>query len=122
MNCIICTTELTGRQKKFCSRKCTNRDTNLRNQNYEAQQARGLRRKLQAVKDRGGACTQCGYSKNLSCLSFHHRSDKSFGLDIRKFSNCSQRRLDAELEKCDLLCVRCHTEHHNPNLEMDLLL
>lgn len=121
MFCVECSKPLTGSQKKFCSRICTNKCGNNRNQNYAAQQARGLKRKLKAVEDKGGGCARCGYKENLAALTFHHRSNKSFGLDMRKMSNASQKRIDQELAKCDLLCIRCHTEHHHPELRMDLL-
>lgn len=118
MVCTECSTPLTGRQTKFCSRKCQNASTNTRHQSYQLQQERGKRRKLEAIKRFGGCCEHCGYSENWAVLSFHHYRDKSFGLDLRAFSNHSQAVLDAELSKCELLCMNCHTAHHNPDCKM----
>lgn len=104
MKCQICQAELTGKQKMFCSRKCHNRSTNRRLQDYQCQQKRGLSRKLAFVKQLGGKCCKCGYNKNLAVLVFHHLDPnvKDFGLDIRKFSNSSMERLEKEVNKCQL--------------------
>ena len=61
-------------------------------------------------------CNNCGYSENLSCLSFHHRDPKKkeFNIDQRKCSMYSMKRLIAEAEKCEVLCLNCHTALHNP--------
>lgn len=115
MNCEICATKLAGRQRKYCSQRCKFRSQNIRNQNYEKQKERAETRKKEAIRQFGGECQECGYSKNYAVLSFHHaRGVKSFGLDSRAFSNLSQKKIDTELEKCDLLCIRCHGELHHP--------
>jgi predicted nucleic acid-binding Zn ribbon protein len=119
-NCIVCGKSLHGRQTKFCSPVCKNKDL----QSYEAQKRRGLARKLDLIKNAGGRCSICGYDKNLAALVFHHTasSDKDFKLDMRSLSN---RRLDPVLEeinKCILVCANCHAELHNPRLNLDLLL
>ena len=44
-NCIVCSRELHGRQTHFCSLECKNDF----HQSYEAQQRRGLQRKLELV-------------------------------------------------------------------------
>jgi hypothetical protein len=119
-NCIVCGKPLRGRQTKFCSPACKNKDL----QSYEAQKRRGLARKLDLIKHVGGSCSICGYSKNLAALVFHHgdSSEKDFKLDMRSLSN---RKLDPileEIDKCILVCANCHAELHNPRLDLDLLL
>lgn len=113
--CITCKTSLTGRQKKFCSRKCQAKDSNVRNQNYQVQQKRGSERRLELIKLGGNMCSICQYSKCTAALHFHHidGTTKSFQLDLR---NCSNRKWDNLLEefnKCVLLCANCHSEIHN---------
>jgi hypothetical protein len=114
--CITCKKTLIGKQTKFCSTKCKNSFTNNKYQNYITQQRRGFERKTRLVNLKGGSCELCGYCKNLSALCFHHikPSTKSFQIDIRQCSNNSWDKLIVEANKCQLLCLNCHAETHNP--------
>jgi hypothetical protein len=116
MNCIICNTELIGKQTKFCSNSCKFKEQNRKNQNYAKQQERGWTKKKAAVLRKGGQCVDCGYNRNLSVLSFHHLRDKEIALDMRAFSNLRDSVLEQELTKCVLLCMNCHGERHHPTL------
>lgn len=88
---------------------------------YNTQKLRGLKRKLELVKSRGGKCKLCGYDRNIAVLEFHHINpdEKEFQLDMRHLSNTSLERLKEEADKCQLLCANCHREVHNPHLGMD---
>lgn len=118
LKCVVCDDALSGRQRRFCSRDCKNKDTNTRHQSYACQQARGLRRKWQLIVAAGGRCTRCGYRKNLAALTWHHidPAGKSFNLDVRALSNRSHAEIEAEVTKCILLCANCHAETHFPEL------
>jgi hypothetical protein len=118
--CQTCNGILVGRQKKFCSRKCKNANTNTKNQCYDSQQNRGLERKIKLIKIKGGECQLCDYNKNYASLTFHHRDPdtKSFGLDLRACSNHSWHILLEEAAKCDLVCFNCHMEIHHPELKV----
>ena len=118
-NCKICGKPLSGKQKKFCSVSCKNKDL----QSYEAQQQRGLQRKLQIIRSAGGQCTICGYKKNIAALVFHHTdsNEKDFKLDMRSLSNRKLESVLMEISKCILVCANCHAELHNPHLNFDLL-
>ena len=115
-NCIVCGAVLKGRQTHFCSIACKNKY----HQSYEAQKSRGLARKLELVKAAGGRCALCGYDKNLAALTFHHinANEKSFKLDMRSLSNRKLEVVRTEVEKCILVCQNCHTELHNPHLDL----
>ena len=117
--CSVCGTPLRGRQRRFCSRTCKNRDTNNRHQTYSSQQARGLARKLELIEACGGKCSRCGYARNMAALSWHHLDPKrkAFNLDVRSLSNRNRDAIDAELRKCILLCANCHAETHFPELD-----
>ena len=118
--CISCDNVLSGRQSKFCSRQCKNRDTNNRHQSYCAQQRRGRLRKIRLLKLKGMRCERCGYSRNSAGLEFHHKEPeiKSFQLDLRSLSNRKWSAILTEADKCALLCSNCHAEEHNPNCEL----
>lgn len=69
--------------------------------------------KQECVDYLGGKCKECNYNRCLAALEFHHRdaNEKDFNIaSVRK------RNLDlvkSELDKCDLLCCRCHREIHH---------
>jgi hypothetical protein len=67
--------------------------------------------KRRAVDLMGGACVLCGYDKCLRSLDFHHvdSSKKEFNINAAT-AVLSWTRLEAELNKCRLLCKNCHGE------------
>lgn len=123
--CIICNSELTGKQNKYCSGSCKAKGhyDNIKNQTNStySQFKRGFTRKLALVYRAGGKCKECGYNENVAALEFHHQHDKKFPLDTRNLSNRKWEDILIEADKCVLMCGRCHTEHHNPQLKMSLL-
>jgi hypothetical protein len=119
-NCLICGEKLRGKQRKYCSLPCKNKEL----QGYNKQKSKGLSRKLNLIKELGGKCLICGYAKNLSALTFHHidSGKKLFKLDMRSISNRGIKSILAERNKCLLLCHNCHAELHHPELELSRLL
>jgi len=124
-NCVICSKELSGAKKMYCSNACKQKHHYHRikeqTNTYHSQTIRGWRRKLEFVNLKGGCCQICGYNKNLAALQFHHRepSKKELKLDLRHFSNNSIQKLKVEVEKCNLLCANCHLEEHNPECSFE---
>ncbi len=110
--CKICESPLVNQQKKYCSHRCHIKAKQCNT--YECQQRRGHLRKQMFIDRLGGKCCKCGYNKNKAALHFHHvdPSTKLFGLDLRKLSNCTLEKLEAELLKCILVCANCHREIH----------
>jgi len=88
--------------------------------NYTKNKNRGIERKLFFIKQLGGKCSNCGYNRNYSALTFHHKNpnEKESGLDLRKMSGYSFNKLQIEVNKCQLLCHNCHMELHYPNNKM----
>jgi 5-methylcytosine-specific restriction endonuclease McrA len=79
--------------------------------------------KRKAIDYKGGKCNNCGYDKCDSALQFHHidPSQKDFGIStegvIRKWEAIKE-----ELDKCVLLCVRCHAEEHDRHSKRQKLI
>jgi len=120
MKCLNCGKKLFGRQKKYCSRDCKNKDYNQNYQSYLAQQKRGRERKLELIRLMGNCCETCGYANNYAALEFHHNKpqEKSFQLDLRSLSNRRWEAVLDEVKKCRLLCSNCHAELHNPECSL----
>lgn len=62
-------------------------------------------RRANAIKQLGGKCAQCG-SKNK--LEFDHIDQQTKEFSIGDSLGISEKRLQAELVKCQLLCESCH--------------
>lgn len=116
--CAICGKPLTGRQTQYCSKRCKIRDRD----NFVTQKRRRIGRKRELISMQGGKCVRCGYNKNLAALSFHHLdpAEKAFEVDLRSLANRSRAAIEREVEKCILLCLRCHAEVHHRSEDMRL--
>lgn len=70
-------------------------------------------KRTKALLYKGGCCVICGYNRCKAALAFHHfdpnqKEDKI----IRAGFTIKWDRIQKELDKCILLCVRCHAEVH----------
>lgn len=83
----------------YC-KDCTNEQTTERTRKL----------KLEAVRYKGGFCEGCGYSRCLAAMEFHHRDPASKDFTISERRKASLDELKPELDKCALLCCRCHRE------------
>ena len=66
------------------------------------------RAELNVIKEAQG-CMRCGYNEDGSKLHFHHRDPSTKIFNIGKGVAFSPIRLQEEIDKCDLLCVSCHS-------------
>ncbi len=83
---------------------------------------RQLRLKIQAIEYKGGKCQKCGYDKCYAALEFHHRDPNEKEVSWKKLRSRSWKRIEEELDKCDLLCANCHREEHwDDNLLQEVL-
>ena len=60
---------------------------------------------------KGGKCLDCGVTPQNSRMEFHHLRDKKF--NIGAGYKMSWPILKLELDKCVLLCLKCHRNRHS---------
>jgi hypothetical protein len=92
------------------------RAAEARRRKYRKYQRKTRRqRKRLLVELLGGCCQICGYNRDCpAAYGFHHRDPAAKAFDIGRYGML--RRWDellAEVEKCVLLCCRCHAEVHD---------
>jgi DNA-directed RNA polymerase subunit RPC12/RpoP len=68
--------------------------------------------RLKAIHYKGARCLKCGYDKCFSAFDFHHRDPSQKEFHPSRGYRKSWPILQAELDKCDLLCANCHREFH----------
>ena len=70
--------------------------------------ARERQLKKDLVKQFGGGCQKCGYSRFIQCLEFHHKNGKT--------ENSRKKHIILHVVKepwgFELFCNRCHREKH----------
>ena len=123
-NCVVCDAKLKGQQRKFCSRKCKDKNWHTVEPAYARQRRRGIKRKLKLVELKGGCCEICSYDKNLAVLTFHHTNPKTklFNVELNNIANYNWKKVLEEAGKCQLLCQNCHQELHHPDFSLKKLL
>lgn len=92
------------RGKNFSSycKPCLNQATTIRQQKL----------KLLAVEYKGSKCIDCGYDKCIAALEFHHLDPSTKDPSFKSSKFRSIKNMKPELDKCVLLCCRCHRERH----------
>lgn len=80
-----------------------------------ARRAWSAQEKQKAVTYKGGKCICCGYSDCLAAMDFHHpdpAQKEGYGKGSALRAHWSFENNKPELDKCVLVCVRCHREIH----------
>lgn len=79
----------------------------------------------------GGKCVRCGYHGAIGAMQFHHKDKDNKYFTISDFlgrrsklSESAFEKLKIELDKCELICCRCHCEEHvsGPNQNIDKIM
>lgn len=82
--------------------------------------------KIKAVRFLGGKCQRCEWvpdNKEVVAMEFHHKEAGSKDFEIGKKMNHKWETIVYELEKCELLCSRCHRiEHSSRDVVLDYVL
>ena len=76
-------------------------------------------RRAEAISYLGGQCDDCG---TIDELEIDHISWREKSIPLNKLWSVSKKRFWSELDKCHLLCKRCHIEktkqdHYEQRLE-----
>ena len=76
-----------------------------------ANRRKSIRQRL--IDYKGGSCVLCGYNRCINALDLHHldASQKEFGISSGGITR-SWTRVQAEADKCILVCANCHREIH----------
>lgn len=73
-----------------------------------------IRTKQRLINYKGGKCEICGYNKDSpSAYDFHHINPQDKSFTISKYAKLKFDILREEVDKCMLLCCRCHAELHD---------
>lgn len=69
--------------------------------------------KRKAIEYKGGACYKCGYNECVAALTFHHLDPSKKDFQISSNSIRNWKTIEAELDKCILVCQNCHCKIHH---------
>jgi hypothetical protein len=104
--------------RTYCGKDCFPKKERKPIVGYERIKDFRRRIKQRAIDYKGGKCQVCGYSKCVSALEFHHKNS-----DEKDFAISSKTRawkfVQIELDKCVLVCCRCHREIHAGLVDAD---
>jgi cytochrome c553 len=75
---------------------------------------RPRRRWVKAYKRRSDGCVECGEESPV-CLDFHHTGTKTMGIGEMVSRRLPLSLIEAETDRCVLLCANCHRARHDGN-------
>lgn len=76
---------------------------------------RRFKLKQKAVDYKGGKCVDCGWTGDIGAFDFHHLDpeQKDFMITGKNIAGMKWEKIKTELDKCDLVCARCHRIKHS---------
>lgn len=80
------------------------------------------RRKRRFIEYKGGKCQICGYNRCDRAMDFHHLDPSKKSFEISITHNYGIKKIFAELEKCILVCCRCHREIEDGLIDLGSVL
>lgn len=80
------------------------------------------RNRRAAIQYKGSRCCICKYSKCDKALEFHHVHPANKSFTISSALAKPWKSIKKELDKCALLCCRCHREVHAGVLDNKLVI
>lgn len=112
--CILCP-NLILVEKEQNRNRCNTCNTNIRR----------FRIKKKAVDYKGGKCIDCDWTGDIAGFDFHHLDpeQKDFMITGINAAGMKWEKIKTELDKCVLLCARCHRLKHsnysNPDFQKE---
>ncbi|MDO8303923.1 MAG: HNH endonuclease signature motif containing protein [Sedimentisphaerales bacterium] len=103
-----------NRDRRNVYNRKRNKKKDVRAKRNASRRTWALSEKKKAVDYKGGRCMVCGYDKCLAALDFHHVNPKEkegYGTGALK-QHWTFEKNKSEIDKCVLVCVRCHREIH----------
>lgn len=108
-----CVCSLCGRRYRYVYLKGTVISHNtLKKCNSCCANAGRFSRKDRMIAYKGGRCQICGYNRCNRSLTFHHMDPSVKKLGFAGNHSRKWSVIQAELDKCLLLCHNCHNEVH----------
>lgn len=98
--------------KNFITRNAQHDCPTCKSANYRHRQ------KEKAIDYLGGKCFLCGYDKCNKALVFHHINKENKKYALSTGWEKSFEKLKTEIDKCVLLCNRCHEEVHDGSVKI----
>ena len=78
---------------------------------WQRENGRKNRERLNQIKLEAG-CARCGYNEHPAALDFNHLDPSQKTANIaEKCTNWSWKKLQEEVDKCEVLCANCHRVH-----------
>lgn len=129
IKCLYCGKGLHGKQKKYCSGFCRQREWVIKNRGKHNSAVRKYRAKRYKEEGRwydnspkavaaknwmvelkSKPCHDCGGKFEVCCMDFDHRMGtiKTYNIGSMFAHHYSQELIATELKKCDLVCANCH--------------
>ena len=109
----------------FCSFVCKNKfysgpksftwkggKTAYQKRQHERQKELKIEKKRRAIALMGGKCEKCKYNRCIACMDFHHKDPTQKDSDLKHLLCKKWEYIEKEIQKCRLLCCRCHRELH----------
>lgn len=75
------------------------------------------RNKVKAILCKGGGCSACGIKydgTNAPIFDFHHLNENEKEANPASLMKNRWETIEAEINKCVLLCSNCHRMQHSP--------
>ena len=81
---------------------------------WKKKERRARKAYLDSIKLSRG-CESCGVFDAPLCMDFHHKNEeeKESVLSGRQMYGLTKAKLNAELDKCMVLCKSCHHKYHH---------